>query len=323
MNRREKRSCLWMPASARRKQRPARIITHHPCFINPVGFTLIELLVVIAIVALLVAILLPSLQRVRRQAKAVACQANLRQWGTIWAAYMAENDGRMPDRPPKTAYVRGTGWGWGWGWGWGGVVGDPEKVRQSQWYALTRDIICCPMATKPANRADYPRGGTFLAWGWPDWPSDKLYYGPGSYGVNGWTHWWYSTEGADWREYGWTTSDVKNAAGVPMYLDSALPWAIMGESLPPEQTHTLPPPPFDAVPTLAVPISRPFDPVCINRHDGYVNGLFLDWSVRKVGLKELWTLKWHKGYNTGGPWTKAGGAEAENWPKWMRNFKDY
>jgi prepilin-type processing-associated H-X9-DG protein len=62
---------------------------------------------------------------------------------------------------------------------------------------------------------------------------------------------------------------------------------------------------------------------CINRHDGYVNGLFMDWSARKVGLKELWTLKWHKDFDTGGPWTTAGGVQPEDWPKWMRGFKDY
>ena len=40
------------------------------------GFTLIELLVVISIITLLMALLLPTLQRVKTQAKAVACQSN-------------------------------------------------------------------------------------------------------------------------------------------------------------------------------------------------------------------------------------------------------
>jgi prepilin-type processing-associated H-X9-DG protein len=61
----------------------------------------------------------------------------------------------------------------------------------------------------------------------------------------------------------------------------------------------------------------------MNRHDGAVNGLFLDWSVRRLGLKELWTLKWLRGFNTGGRWTKQGGAQPEDWPEWMRRFKDY
>ena len=62
---------------------------------------------------------------------------------------------------------------------------------------------------------------------------------------------------------------------------------------------------------------------CINRHDGGVNCVFLDGSVRKVGLKELWTLKWHGRFDTAGPWTKRGGVRPEDWPQWMRRFKDY
>lgn len=63
--------------------------------------------------------------------------------------------------------------------------------------------------------------------------------------------------------------------------------------------------------------------ICIDRHNGFTNMAFLDWSVRNVGLKELWTLRWHKTYNTAGPWTTAGGVMPTDWPEWMRKFKDY
>ncbi len=61
----------------------------------------------------------------------------------------------------------------------------------------------------------------------------------------------------------------------------------------------------------------------INRHNEYTNSLFLDWSVRKVGLKELWTLKWYEAFNTANQWTRAGGVKPEDWPEWMRSFRDY
>jgi len=48
------------------------------------AFTLIELLVVIAILALLMSILMLALERVKKQAKAVACQARLKHWGLVF-----------------------------------------------------------------------------------------------------------------------------------------------------------------------------------------------------------------------------------------------
>jgi len=60
------------------------------------GFTLIELLVVISIVVLLMALLLPALQKAKRQAQGVACQARLRQAGLMFAMYIEGNDGRFP-----------------------------------------------------------------------------------------------------------------------------------------------------------------------------------------------------------------------------------
>ena len=114
------------------------------------------------------------------------------------------------------------------------------------------------------------------------------------------------------RKYYWSSTLVRDRSEIPVLTDST--WA--------ESANVDPntaPPQSEAGPQLG---ENAFNS-CINRHNGSINALFLDSSVKKIGLKQLWTLKWHRQFDTKGPWTTAGGVQNEHWPKWMRQYKDY
>jgi len=67
------------------------------------GFTLVELLVVISVIALLMAILLPALQKAKYQAKRVFCMNNVRQQSVIFFTYAHDNDGKFPPHTERVA----------------------------------------------------------------------------------------------------------------------------------------------------------------------------------------------------------------------------
>lgn len=71
------------------------------------GFTLIELLVVISIIALLMSVLMPSLQKAKRSAQRVVCNSNLRNFGLANSTYIQDNRGNLM----QAAYT-GTPWPW-------------------------------------------------------------------------------------------------------------------------------------------------------------------------------------------------------------------
>jgi prepilin-type N-terminal cleavage/methylation domain-containing protein len=67
------------------------------------GFTLIELLVVIAVIALLLAILMPALQKAKYQTKRVVCMSNVRQQSVIFFTYSQDNDDKFPPHTERIA----------------------------------------------------------------------------------------------------------------------------------------------------------------------------------------------------------------------------
>ena len=108
-------------------------------FSNRAGFTLIELLVVIAIIAVLMAILMPALNRAREQGKRAACLNNLRQLTMAWIMYADDNDGKMVNGNTSTGGHNKDGTCWVY---WPGRNATEEKRIEGIQDGLL--FSCCP-----------------------------------------------------------------------------------------------------------------------------------------------------------------------------------
>lgn len=233
----------------------------------------------------------------RQRAKAMVCLANLQQWGSMFGAYTNDHDGNFNP-------------------GWDVGVTELWMNALRPYYGDRWSLLLCPTATKLDESS--MGEGTFTPWYRPlTVPDGGTHTYVSSYGINSWTNHMTGSRGDRLEEWFWgTTQGVEEPANVPVFADAM--W------------HDAWPQPTDA--PLALPIDlgggnmgavAEMNLFSIDRHNGAVNFLFMDFSARKVGLKELWTLRWHRQFDTEGPWTTAGGVQPTDWPEWMRGFKDY
>jgi prepilin-type N-terminal cleavage/methylation domain-containing protein/prepilin-type processing-associated H-X9-DG protein len=131
------------------------------------GFTLIELLVVIAIIAILAALLLPALSRVKGKAYTTECRSNLRQFGIALQAYLGDTRA-YPNLGTFLNLTPYLGEKWqdsGWSNGVGPIIPNPAP-RHTVWHCPSYDRL-------PA---------VYLAGNWS--PQAPPAYRYGSYGYN-------------------------------------------------------------------------------------------------------------------------------------------
>ncbi len=267
------------------------------------GFTLIELLVVIAIVALLVSILLPAVNKVKMQAKTVVCRSNLRQWGFIWDNYTSENDFSWPTGEPTAP----SGW----------VNG--QWVEADIGLAPNDEIFFCPTTTvTETEKGPGFRGREYVAW-WRPGPYVEsaghcvepgyTQYSPyhGSYGFNNWLYnpspGVTALKGNPTRK-NWRYCNVDGAGYIPVFMDSWWQGGFPNSSSEPT--------PYNG--WTGEDRENEMKYFCTNHHGGYLNCLFMDWSTRKVAIKNLWDLKWHNEYDLRAP--------DPIWPAWMENLPE-
>jgi len=251
---------------------------------NRYGFTLIELLVVIAIIAILAALLLPTLSRAKLQAQSIKCLSNLKNLALAGINYLNDH-GQINYGSAATLWM----------------------ISMIDYYSKVHEIRICPSA--PVTRPNGDQKGTAEhAWWWTDARRGTN----GSYTINGWL---YTVEGAsqwgDAKKFFRKDTAVVKPALTPIFCDGVWPDAWPQATDPPTQsgnTANL----YEGI--GAYPQNGPITRVLIARHGGKhpaqapraapinlpfpgaINVGFVDGHASKVKLDDLWSLYWHAGY---------------------------
>lgn len=115
------------------------------------GFSLIELLAIVTVVALLIALVLPALNRIQSRTQSFQCMNNLRQWGLATLRYALEHDDLLPKDGAPNGVSRNEGW----------YIDLPDMMGVPPYHEMTwrtnaaidpgRSVWICPSNARRSN----------------------------------------------------------------------------------------------------------------------------------------------------------------------------